>query len=151
MAGWVILAGTEGILRFLQNWRNPVPFERGPNWRNMKKESSISERNEKDSCRIPFGGVSDWRNGKRNVQPSPYPETGASRFIERGRRRRISLRRCRDVEFRRAPRLVDIGGGFDVDVDVVREMILRGRILNPCERWFVNVVLVGRGWRHLRV
>ncbi len=66
------MAGTEGILRFLQNSRNPVPFERGPNWnwRNMKKESSISERNEKDSCRNPFGGVSDWRNGRRNAQPS---------------------------------------------------------------------------------
>ncbi len=66
------MAGTEGILWFLQTQRNPVPFGGGPNWRNMKKEPSISERNEKDSCscRIPFGGVSDWRNGKRNVQPS---------------------------------------------------------------------------------
>ena len=66
------MAGTEGILWFLQNQRNTVPFGGGLNWRNMKKESSISERNEKDSCRIPFGGVSDWRNGKRTEQPSWY-------------------------------------------------------------------------------
>ena len=73
MAGWVIYGG---------NRRNPLipskpkesrSFWGVPNWRNMKKESSISERNEKDSCRIPFGGVSDWRNGKRNEQPSDPP------------------------------------------------------------------------------
>ncbi len=65
------MAGTKDSFDSL-NQRNPIPFGGGPNWRNMKKESFISERNKKDSCRNLFWGGSDWRNGKKNAQPRAW-------------------------------------------------------------------------------
>ena len=73
MAGWVIYGGSRRNPLIPSKPKESHSFWGVPNWRNMKKESSISERNEKDSWRIPFGGVSDWRNGKRNEQPSDPP------------------------------------------------------------------------------